>query len=162
VTFVERDATDGIDGGFELVTTFDVLHDAVDPGGLLRAARRGLASDGVYLCVDINCAPKLEDNKGPVASLCGARRSVRRRRPPRRLRKRGAEMAPASRADPAAARALVPRASPWRRRAEHGSPRGGPTDRGPDARPVARARDRDARDRVISNSTERRAARSRR
>jgi 2-polyprenyl-3-methyl-5-hydroxy-6-metoxy-1,4-benzoquinol methylase len=69
VTFVERDATDGIDRAFDFITTFDVLHDAVDPAGLLRAVRQGLARDGVYFCVDINCAPKLEDNKGPVASL---------------------------------------------------------------------------------------------
>lgn len=69
VTFVERDATDGLDGSFELVTTFDVLHDAVDPSGLLGALRRSLTKDGIYLCVDINCAAKLEENKGPVASL---------------------------------------------------------------------------------------------
>jgi 2-polyprenyl-3-methyl-5-hydroxy-6-metoxy-1,4-benzoquinol methylase len=69
VSFVERDATDGIDGTFEFVTTFDVLHDAVDPDGLLRAVRRGLSNDGVYFCVDINCSPNLEENKGPVASL---------------------------------------------------------------------------------------------
>jgi len=69
VTFVERDATDGVDGSFELITTFDVLHDAVDPGALVHALRRGLTNDGVYLCVDINCAAKLEDNKGPIASL---------------------------------------------------------------------------------------------
>jgi 2-polyprenyl-3-methyl-5-hydroxy-6-metoxy-1,4-benzoquinol methylase len=69
VTFVERDATDGIDGSFEFVTTFDVLHDAVDPAALLRAVRGGLSSDGVYFCVDINCSPKLEENQGPVASL---------------------------------------------------------------------------------------------
>jgi SAM-dependent methyltransferase len=69
VTFVEGDATDAIDGSFDLVTTFDVLHDAVDPGGLVQAVRRCLSSDGVYLCVDINCAAKLEDNRGPVASL---------------------------------------------------------------------------------------------
>jgi SAM-dependent methyltransferase len=69
VTFIERDATDGMDAGFDLITTFDVLHDAVDPSGLVLAARRALTTDGVYLCVDINCAAKLEDNKGPVASL---------------------------------------------------------------------------------------------
>ena len=54
---------------FDLVTTFDVIHDAVDPRGLLRSIRKSLKKDGKYLCLDINCSPKLEQNVGALGSL---------------------------------------------------------------------------------------------
>jgi hypothetical protein len=46
-----------------------VIHDAVDPLGFLRALRRALASDGVYVCLDTNCSDKLEENFGPLGSM---------------------------------------------------------------------------------------------
>jgi SAM-dependent methyltransferase len=69
VRFVELDAAEGLPAKYDLVTTFDVIHDAVDPRGLLRSIRKSLKSDGKYLCLDINCAPKLEQNVGPLGSL---------------------------------------------------------------------------------------------
>jgi SAM-dependent methyltransferase len=69
VRFVEMDATDPLAEKYDLVTTFDVVHDAADPGGLIRSARRSLKDDGVYLCLDINCSAKLEENTGPLGSL---------------------------------------------------------------------------------------------
>jgi SAM-dependent methyltransferase len=69
VKFVERDATEGLPERFDLITTFDVVHDAVDPAGLVRAVRRALADDGVYLCLDINCSAKLEENANPLGAL---------------------------------------------------------------------------------------------
>src|SRR5215471_3908393 len=69
VRFAEIDAAEGLPGTFDLVTTFDVIHDAVDPRGLLRSIQKALNKDGVYLCLDINCSPKLDQNVGPLGSL---------------------------------------------------------------------------------------------
>jgi SAM-dependent methyltransferase len=69
VSFAEVDASKGLPARADLVTTFDVVHDAVDPVGLLRSIRRALAPDGVYLCLDINCSPKLQENAGPLGAL---------------------------------------------------------------------------------------------
>ena len=69
VSFVELDVTEGLPAKFDLVTTFDVIHDAVDPKGLMRSIRKSLRDDGSYLCLDINCSSKLEENAGPLGSL---------------------------------------------------------------------------------------------
>jgi len=39
-----------------VVTTFDVVHDAVNPRGMLRAIHDALQPDGTYLCLEINCS----------------------------------------------------------------------------------------------------------
>lgn len=69
VRFVHRDAVPGLPGQFDVITTFDVVHDAVDPLGLLRAIHRALRSDGRYVCLDVNCSDKVEENTGPVAAM---------------------------------------------------------------------------------------------
>lgn len=69
VRFETRDAAAGLPGTYDVITTFDVIHDAVDPAGILRAIRAALAPDGRYVCVDINCAERPEDNVGPVATM---------------------------------------------------------------------------------------------
>jgi 2-polyprenyl-3-methyl-5-hydroxy-6-metoxy-1,4-benzoquinol methylase len=47
-----------------VITTFDVIHDAVDPAGILRAIRAALRPAGRYVCVDINCSERPTDNTG--------------------------------------------------------------------------------------------------
>lgn len=69
VTFVQGDAAHGLPEQYDLITTFDVVHDAVDPRGLLRAIRAALASDGRFLCLEINCSERLEENAGPLGTL---------------------------------------------------------------------------------------------
>jgi 2-polyprenyl-3-methyl-5-hydroxy-6-metoxy-1,4-benzoquinol methylase len=69
VRFEQRDAVQGLPGRFDLVTTFDVIHDSADPPGILRAIRQALPDDGVYLCVDINASDRPEENVGPIATL---------------------------------------------------------------------------------------------
>ena len=69
VTFEVRDVTAGLPERYDVITTFDVVHDAVDPLGLLKAIRAGLADDGVYLCLDINCSEHLEENAGPLGAM---------------------------------------------------------------------------------------------
>jgi SAM-dependent methyltransferase len=70
ITVEVRDvAADGLPEQFDIVTTFDVVHDAIDPAGLLRAIRRGLADDGRFVCLDINASHRPEDNIGPLAAF---------------------------------------------------------------------------------------------
>jgi len=63
VTFEVRDATDlQTTDGFDLVTTFDAIHDQADPAAVLRGIAASLRSGGVYLCVDVAASSHLEDN----------------------------------------------------------------------------------------------------
>ncbi len=47
---------------YDLVTTFDVVHDLADPVGALGSIRRVLKPDGAYLMMDPNAADTLEGN----------------------------------------------------------------------------------------------------
>ena len=69
VRFEHRDVSAGLPEQYDVITTFDVVHDAIDPRGLLRAIRQALRPDGRYVCLDINCAEHPEGNAGPLASL---------------------------------------------------------------------------------------------
>jgi SAM-dependent methyltransferase len=64
-----KDVVEGLDEKFDVISTYDVIHDAVDPQGLLKAIRQGLEDDGIYICLDINCADDPADNEGPVAAM---------------------------------------------------------------------------------------------
>lgn len=67
--FEKIDAASGLPEKYDVITTFDVIHDAVDPLGLLKSIRAGLEDDGIYLCMDINCADDPADNEGPLATM---------------------------------------------------------------------------------------------
>lgn len=54
---------------FDVVTTFDVIHDLADPVGVLRAIRQVLAPDGGYLMVEGKVGDRLEENIGPPYQL---------------------------------------------------------------------------------------------
>lgn len=69
VTFKHWDASKGLPEQYEVITTFDVVHDSIDPLGLLRAIRQALKADGNYVCLDINCSDKIEENSGPLGAL---------------------------------------------------------------------------------------------
>ncbi len=69
VSFRQLDVIDGIPGHYDIITTFDVIHDMVNPRGALRAIRRALKPDGTYLLLDFNCKDKLEENMGPVSAM---------------------------------------------------------------------------------------------
>ena len=47
---------------FDLVTTFDCLHDMTRPVATVRAIRHAIVDDGVWFIVDIDCAPTFEQN----------------------------------------------------------------------------------------------------
>ncbi len=71
VRFDERDVSKGLPAQFDVITTFDVVHDAVDPLQLLQSIRRAIRPGGVYVCLDINCSDKLEENAHPLGAMYG-------------------------------------------------------------------------------------------
>jgi len=54
---------------FDFVSTFDVVHDAVDPLGLMSAIRRSLEDDGTYLVQEVNVSDKVEENMLPLGKM---------------------------------------------------------------------------------------------
>jgi 2-polyprenyl-3-methyl-5-hydroxy-6-metoxy-1,4-benzoquinol methylase len=56
-------------GRFDFVSTFDVVHDAVDPQGLMSAIRRALKDNGTYLVQEVNVSDKLQDNIRPLGKM---------------------------------------------------------------------------------------------
>lgn len=59
------------DGRFDLVTTFDCLHDMAHPGPVIAAIRRAIAPDGTWLIADIKSHPTFEENlaRNPMAGM---------------------------------------------------------------------------------------------
>jgi 2-polyprenyl-3-methyl-5-hydroxy-6-metoxy-1,4-benzoquinol methylase len=59
------------DGRFDLVTTFDCLHDMTAPDDVVRSIRRAIAADGAWLLVDTKARATYAENvaKNPVAAL---------------------------------------------------------------------------------------------
>jgi SAM-dependent methyltransferase len=69
VRFQHLDVSKGLPEQYDVITTFDVVHDAVSPLRLLRAICEGLQPEGRYVCMEINSSDKLEENVGLVGSL---------------------------------------------------------------------------------------------
>ncbi len=69
VTFEVANGTHLPPGKFDLVTTFDVVHDSVDPVALMSSVRRALAPGGTYLVQEINISDKVENNLKPMGKL---------------------------------------------------------------------------------------------
>jgi SAM-dependent methyltransferase len=60
----------GIPGGtYDLVCTFDCLHDMGDPVGAAREIRRALADDGTWLIVEPFAGDTVEENLNPVGRI---------------------------------------------------------------------------------------------
>ena len=69
VSIQQLDVTEGLPQQYDIITTFDVIHDAANPQGLLRAIRQSLSPEGYYVLLDINCSDSLEENFGPLGTL---------------------------------------------------------------------------------------------
>jgi len=54
---------------FDLITTFDVVHDSADPVGLMKAIRRALEPGGTYLMLEMNCSPNVNENINPIGKF---------------------------------------------------------------------------------------------
>jgi 2-polyprenyl-3-methyl-5-hydroxy-6-metoxy-1,4-benzoquinol methylase len=70
VEFLQKPA-DQIPGGrkYDLICSFDCIHDMVDPKGTLKAIRGALADDGVYLWSEPNASANPLENRNPVGKM---------------------------------------------------------------------------------------------
>ncbi|TWP35924.1 class I SAM-dependent methyltransferase [Leekyejoonella antrihumi] len=66
VRFDVASATSFAGTGFDLVTTFDALHDMGDPVGAARQVRRSLAETGTWMIVEPMAGDHVQDNLNPV------------------------------------------------------------------------------------------------
>lgn len=59
------------DASFDLITTFDVIHDSTHPAQLIEAIRASLKDDGTWLCADVKGFPSFAENlkDNPMAPL---------------------------------------------------------------------------------------------
>ncbi len=55
--------------GYDLVTSFDCVHDMGDPLGAARHVRETLASDGTWMIVEPAAGDRVEDNLNPVGRI---------------------------------------------------------------------------------------------
>ena len=63
VTFAVKDVSDlGISQAFDLVTTFDAVHDQAHPDRVLAGIGKALRQDGVYLMQDIHSSTHVHEN----------------------------------------------------------------------------------------------------
>jgi hypothetical protein len=69
VTFETASATSFSGTGYDLVTTFDCLHDMGDPAAAARHIRSALAADGSWLIVEPMAADTIEGNLNPVGRV---------------------------------------------------------------------------------------------
>jgi SAM-dependent methyltransferase len=65
VHFEVRDGTQGLPERYDVITTFDVIHDAANPPALLRAIHAALQPDGIYVCFEPASAEHQEERVGP-------------------------------------------------------------------------------------------------
>ncbi len=54
---------------FDLISTFDVVHDSADPVGLMASIRRALTPEGTYLMLEMNASHNVQDNVNPLGRL---------------------------------------------------------------------------------------------
>jgi 2-polyprenyl-3-methyl-5-hydroxy-6-metoxy-1,4-benzoquinol methylase len=58
------------ENSYDLITTFDCMHDMTDPAGTMRAVHRALQDDGVWLIKDIRAQDTYEGNlENPAAPM---------------------------------------------------------------------------------------------
>jgi 2-polyprenyl-3-methyl-5-hydroxy-6-metoxy-1,4-benzoquinol methylase len=69
VTFEVATAQSFSGSGYDLVTTFDALHDMGDPVGAARRIYDALAPDGTWLLVEPFASDRVEENLNPVGRL---------------------------------------------------------------------------------------------
>ncbi len=53
----------------DFISTFDVVHDSVNPVALMTSIRKALKPDGTYLMLEMNCSPNVHENVNPIGRL---------------------------------------------------------------------------------------------
>jgi len=66
VSFTIASADALLSDGYDLVTSFDCLHDMGDPVGVARQVRAALAPDGAWMIVEPRAGDSVEENLNPV------------------------------------------------------------------------------------------------
>src|SRR5690606_27801488 len=69
VTFEVATASAFGGSGYDLVTTFDALHDMGDPVGVGRHVHSSLAAGGAWLVVEPYAGDRVEDNLNPIGRI---------------------------------------------------------------------------------------------
>ncbi len=69
ISFEVASAQDFAGSGYDLVATFDCLHDMGDPVGAARHIRQSLADDGTWLIVEPAAGDTVTDNLNPVGRV---------------------------------------------------------------------------------------------
>jgi len=72
VRFEVREVAEGLPDRYDVIATFDVIHDAARPLALLRTIRQALRPGGRYICSDANCSHNLEENLTPLGTALHA------------------------------------------------------------------------------------------
>src|SRR5579885_3024555 len=66
---IERARANAKAAGVDDRVSFDVVHDSVDPGGLLKSIHDALKPDGTCLMVEVNASARVEDNINPLGRM---------------------------------------------------------------------------------------------
>jgi SAM-dependent methyltransferase len=69
VRFEQLDASGGLLEKYDVISTFDVVHDSGDPEGLVKAIHDALADGGLYFLLEVNSSDNPAENVGPLATL---------------------------------------------------------------------------------------------
>jgi len=69
VRFEVLDVRHGLPERYDLITTFDAVHESVDPPGAVGAIHDALATDGTFLMAEMSCSDDPDDNIGPLAAF---------------------------------------------------------------------------------------------
>jgi ubiquinone/menaquinone biosynthesis C-methylase UbiE len=69
ITFDVVDCTKLPAAQFDFISTFDVVHDSIDPDALLKSILSALKPGGTFLMVEVNVSSNLEDNINPMGRL---------------------------------------------------------------------------------------------
>ncbi|HEX6499446.1 MAG TPA: methyltransferase domain-containing protein [Micromonosporaceae bacterium] len=69
IRFERVDAASGLPGQYDVIFTFDVVHDAADPPALVGAIHEALRPGGSYVCTEPNGGDGLTENLTPIGAL---------------------------------------------------------------------------------------------
>lgn len=67
ISFEVADLAKQADASYDVVATFDVIHDMADPMAGLRSLRPVVKDDGIFVLMEIACEEDPADNKGTMA-----------------------------------------------------------------------------------------------
>ncbi len=68
-TFEVANGTSLPERDFDFISTFDVVHDSVDPVALMSGIRRALKPDGTYLVQELNISNEVQENIRPMGKM---------------------------------------------------------------------------------------------